>query len=227
MKIESWLVVGILGLTLGCEKKTEAPPEEPQETVPTKAEPEVKAEVKSEEPQGWTEQTMMPDGMQRFVAVANEAQRQLGTQLVKKLGESIAEGGPAAGIDVCSKEAPQIAKAVGEANKVRIGRTSHKLRNPNNNGPEWMSKVVEEKSESRRYFMGPDGTLGVATPIPLAEMCSQCHGPAENISQEVKDALAKTYPQDLATGFEVGEVRGWFWVEVPKESLGSTTPPAE
>ncbi len=225
MKIKDWFVVGLV-LSFGCKSKTETPT--PPESAPVvAAEPVEEPQAKTDAPQGWTEQSVLPDGMQRFVAIANEAQRQLGTQLVKKLGETIAEGGPTAGIEVCSKEAPAIAKAVGEANQVRIGRTSHKLRNPGNSGPEWMSKVVEEKSEMRRYFLGPDGTLGVATPIPLGEMCSQCHGPEEGINQDVKDALAKTYPKDVATGFEVGEVRGWFWVEVPKETALLVTPPVE
>jgi hypothetical protein len=27
--------------------------------------------------------------------------------------------------------------------------------------------------------------------------------------------LAKTYPGDRATGFAAGELRGWFWLEIP------------
>ncbi|MEM1451902.1 MAG: hypothetical protein AAF726_11860 [Planctomycetota bacterium] len=31
----------------------------------------------------------------------------------------------------------------------------------------------------------------------------------------VGKALARAYPDDLATGYTEGDVRGWFWVEVP------------
>ena len=31
----------------------------------------------------------------------------------------------------------------------------------------------------------------------------------------VKVALDEQYPDDQATGFNVGELRGWFWVEFP------------
>ena len=29
-------------------------------------------------------------------------------------------------------------------------------------------------------------------------------------------ALAASYPQDQATGFGAGDLRGWMWAEVPK-----------
>ena len=152
------------------------------------------------------------------LALADKAQKELATRLMKRLSDSIAAGGPAAGIEVCSSEAAGIAKSVAEANNVRIGRTSQKLRNPANSGPEWVAQVVNDKSKTRRYFNGSDGALAVATPIPLGKMCRQCHGPVADIAPEVKQALAKRYPQDMATGFEVGDVRGWFWVEVPAQA---------
>ena len=33
---------------------------------------------------------------------------------------------------------------------------------------------------------------------------------------EVQHALKESYPVDRAVGFAEGEVRGWFWVELPK-----------
>ena len=50
-----------------------------------------------------------------------------------------------------------------------------------------------------------DGTL----------QCLQCHGKVDDLAPEVRDVLAKNYPQDRATGFAAGDLRGWFWVEVP------------
>lgn len=32
----------------------------------------------------------------------------------------------------------------------------------------------------------------------------------------VRAALMDRYPVDRAIGFTEGEIRGWFWVEVPK-----------
>jgi hypothetical protein len=33
----------------------------------------------------------------------------------------------------------------------------------------------------------------------------------------VREELAERYPADRATGFKVGDIRGWFWVEVPNK----------
>jgi hypothetical protein len=32
----------------------------------------------------------------------------------------------------------------------------------------------------------------------------------------VRKVLAERYPADKGLGFTEGEIRGWFWVEVPK-----------
>lgn len=189
---------------------------QPAQVVIAPAAPASPAVAESTRPQWWSEQTTLAEPAQRQLQIATRAQEQLAKQLMSKLREGISAGGPAAGIDVCSIEAPAIAKSVGSEHNVRIGRTSHKLRNPDNVGPEWVEPVVADRSASPRYFAGPDGALGVALPIVMGENCSKCHGPVDGIPQEVKDALAHAYPQDMATGFEVGDVRGWFWVEVPR-----------
>ena len=42
-----------------------------------------------------------------------------------------------------------------------------------------------------------------------------CHGPREEISEEVIAKLDEYYPEDAATGFAEGDLRGWIWVEAP------------
>ena len=48
-------------------------------------------------------------------------------------------------------------------------------------------------------------------------MCDSCHGPADRIDPAVQAMLAVRYPGDRATGFVEGQLRGWFWVEVPRQ----------
>jgi len=31
----------------------------------------------------------------------------------------------------------------------------------------------------------------------------------------VREQLSTHYPDDAATGYQAGDLRGWFWVEVP------------
>ena len=62
-----------------------------------------------------------------------------------------------------------------------------------------------------------DRSLGVLRPILHQRMCDSCHGPADRIDPAVQAMLAARYPGDRATGFVEGQLRGWFWVEVPKQ----------
>jgi hypothetical protein len=55
--------------------------------------------------------------------------------------------------------------------------------------------------------------------IPMQPLCIACHG--SELSTEVSDALAQRYPQDEATGFAVGELRGAFLIEWPADGAGN------
>jgi hypothetical protein len=123
--------------------------------------------------------------------------------------------GPAAAIDVCSKEAVTIAEDVGTEHGVKIGRTSFKLRNPANAPRDWIKPFVEQRTDVPQYVSLDEGSLGAIFPIHLNVKCLMCHGGSDDILDAVKPQLAKLYPYDEATGFKLDELRGWFWVEVP------------
>jgi Protein of unknown function (DUF3365) len=149
---------------------------------------------------------------ERSVVVAQALGGRLKAQL-----QAAGDGDLAAKIGVCQVAAPEIAHAVGAEERVRVGRTSHKLRNPANQPPDWAAAWVAERREEPAFAEGPDGSLRALLPIRLEAMCVSCHGPAESLSPEVRAALAERYPEDQATGFQVGDLRGWFWVEIPPE----------
>ncbi|MFA6178401.1 MAG: DUF3365 domain-containing protein [Candidatus Methylopumilus sp.] len=44
--------------------------------------------------------------------------------------------------------------------------------------------------------------------IPTQPMCLQCHGGADDIKPNVQALLKQLYPNDLAVGYKVGEIRG-------------------
>ena len=46
--------------------------------------------------------------------------------------------------------------------------------------------------------------------IPTGALCLQCHG--SSISPEVSARLAELYPDDKATGYATGDIRGAFVV---------------
>jgi hypothetical protein len=54
------------------------------------------------------------------------------------------------------------------------------------------------------------------------DLCLQCHGTADTIAPEVRQAIETLYPNDLATGYTVGELRGLIRVTVPARVLEDT-----
>ncbi len=154
---------------------------------------------------------------QRERAVA--ARDMMLSRLLAALGEEIGkpgpDGGAAGAIGVRKERAPKIAQAVASEKGVMIGRTSAKLRNPANAAPTWAASLLAEQPAEPRVAAGTDGSLGVTLPITLAANCLACHGSPEQIDPAVKATLAARYPKDQATGFKEGDLRGWFWVEVP------------
>jgi hypothetical protein len=51
--------------------------------------------------------------------------------------------------------------------------------------------------------------------LPTVELCTQCHGAADRLSPAVKAQLAQLYPDDRATGYAVGEIRGAMTLRKP------------
>lgn len=148
-------------------------------------------------------------------ARAEAARSDLFARLSGRLQEVMRAQGPAAALEVCHAEAPGFARAVGEAHGLRIGRTSWKLRNPGNAPPAWARAAVDARLAEPSFQATPGGGLLALFPIRLAEGCLRCHGEEVSLSPEVRAALRSHYPADEATGFKAGDLRGWFWVEVP------------
>ena len=157
--------------------------------------------------------------------LAMAAKASLFERLSSRLLAAMSDGGPAAAIKVCSEEAPKMAEAVGAEHHLKIGRTSFKLRNPRNAPPEWAQPLIEQRSEENQFVELPSGGTGALLPIKLKVQCMTCHGPEDQIAEDVKAQLAKLYPDDQATGFQEGDLRGWFWVEVPAALTGADDTP--
>ena len=44
--------------------------------------------------------------------------------------------------------------------------------------------------------------------LPVQPLCLSCHGPAEQLSPAIKAAIGQHYPNDKATGYSEGQIRG-------------------
>jgi hypothetical protein len=139
-------------------------------------------------------------------------------ELKSALTAGMAEG-PVAAISVCRDQAPQIAESL-STGEIRMGRTSHRLRNPENATPGWVTPVLDgylDQTGSRkpRTVTIDQGREGYVEPILIQPVCLTCHGPA--LADDVAARIAELYPDDRAVGFREGDFRGVFWVEYPVE----------
>lgn len=134
-------------------------------------------------------------------------------KLKSRLMEVVSKDGLPAAISVCKEDAPRLAKEVSEEQGLSIGRTSHRLRNPANKPPAWAEGLVKDKVAEPTYLTSETG-LAALLPIPTGPMCMNCHGTKDGIPADVLTVLGEEYPDDEATGFEEGDLRGWFWVEI-------------
>jgi rubrerythrin len=151
---------------------------------------------------------------------AERAREALFGALMGELSQAMAEGGAAQAIEVCAERAPEIADEISRKRGVEIGRTSWKLRNPDNAPPAWAELVLGDRPERATFLVDRTGRLGALLPIRVMANCLACHGSREELAPGVAERVAELYPHDEATGFEAGDLRGWFWVETPPAGRG-------
>jgi hypothetical protein len=154
------------------------------------------------------------------VARAREAIAPFKKSLLAALTGALEKGGPEEAIAVCRTEAPAIARGA-SGDGISVGRTSHRLRNPDNAPADWMKPLlaayVEDPGRASPRAVRLDGGLvGYVEPIRMVPLCAGCHGP--DIAPAVQARLTELYPDDRATGFAAGDFRGMFWVTLPEQA---------
>jgi hypothetical protein len=141
-----------------------------------------------------------------------------------RLGElqgALKVGGPVTGINVCNIAAPAIAMKAARASGRRVGRMALKIRNRANSPDAWERRVLEgflvkaaqgaDLTKLEHHEIVSEGgarVLRYMKAIPVAEPCLTCHG--ADVRPEIRAAIAAHYPQDQATGFKLGNLRGAF-----------------
>ena len=161
----------------------------------------------------------VPPDLADEVAKAQGALDRLQEGLLARLKEELGKGGAVGAVTVCRDEAQLITAAVASETGVTVGRTSHRLRNAGNTAPSWVRPYVqraetEPTHEPLAFDLGD--RVGVLRPLFVAEPCLQCHGPTDGIDPEVRSILSTAYPEERATGFLPGQLRGFAWAEAPK-----------
>jgi hypothetical protein len=147
------------------------------------------------------------------------------TKLIAALTEAIAKDGTASAIGVCSERAPEIAAKVGKAHGVTLRRASEKPRNPKNAATDaekiilsaFAADLAKHEPPKPQILPNPDKSTHWFAPIVISNpLCLQCHGAADrDIAQPTLSAIRKLYPNDKATDYKVGDLRGLWSITFP------------
>ena len=154
-----------------------------------------------------------------------EESRKTAQEFMQKLGGTLKEqlqaGGPEKAVAVCKEVAPALAAAYSSDGR-SVKRVSLKPRNRALGTPDaweerWLQHFEQDlrqgkpiaEMEASAITEGPDGRwYRYVKAIPTQQMCLQCHGQDDQIPPGVKALLGKEYPDDQATGYSAGMVRG-------------------
>lgn len=169
------------------------------------------------------------DDMQALDEVRHVA-NEMPVKLMAVLQAELAQGGFSSAIAACREKAPQMAKAASERTGWSIRRVSLQNRNPNAVPDPWERLVLLDFE--RRAKAGEDlasmetyaviDTEGEGQPmlrymkaLPTQPLCLNCHGPREQMAPAVLEQLDALYPEDRATGYRVGDIRGAITIKRP------------
>lgn len=155
--------------------------------------------------------------------------RKISAELTDKVRElllkELEKGGYEGAISVCALVAQDITRQFNEKSGQYVRRVSLGYRNPNDFPDEYERQKLEsfdrlnreKKLESEYYEVvsekGRD-YLRYLKPVIAGKMCLNCHGQPDEIPIGVQRIIQETYPNDRATGYLEGDVRGAVSVKI-------------
>lgn len=165
-----------------------------------------------------------------FYAKADSISMLAQQELLKKVSAAIQQSGPAYAVDFCSTHALPITDSIARANGIQLQRLSDRNRNPQNKLEELLDKQAWDSLQGLLSAGTKNASLQwkdaaqhpvFYKPIVLGmPTCLKCHGnPLEDIDAPTMDVIRTRYPNDLATGYRLGMLRG-IWKISPTTGSG-------
>jgi hypothetical protein len=153
--------------------------------------------------------------------------------LSSNLQSAIQQGGVSKALPFCSLAASPLTAGMAGKHGVTLRRVTHKARNPAGKADAVELGILQQFRDA--LVATPtnppppivtnltDGTATFFAPIVLNnELCLKCHGePGKDIHPENVAVIQRLYPQDEATGFKLGELRGAWRIDFPLATLSS------
>ena len=150
------------------------------------------------------------------MSISNKAQ----LALFQNVSNAMQKGGSEYAIEFCNVAALSLTDSVAQSENVKISRVSERNRNPINTLNEKEQALWNHYQKHWEQFKFNDtlvqqnGQNIYYKPIPLGiPTCLKCHGTTTDIDSATLTKINHLYPNDKATGFKMGELRGFWKIE--------------
>lgn len=137
---------------------------------------------------------------------------------------ALERGGVQEAVSYCNIEANPLVDSLSMAYDVQVRRTSFHFRNPENKPAEreepllvaYKQEVMNGRTPADTVIYYDDGEAAYYSPIIIEKpLCLTCHGnPGTTMSEENAAHIRTLYPDDRATGFEMGDLRGMWTIKL-------------
>lgn len=151
--------------------------------------------------------------------------------LSSNLQNAMQEGGVEHALEFCNVEAMPLTDSLSSYHDVSIRRASHKPRNPYNMADSLEADVIKKYLEDldsgndlKPVTYADENRITFHAPITITNsLCLNCHGKAnEDITEGDLATIQELYPEDQATEFSMGDLRGVWTVRFPASHFDST-----
>lgn len=171
--------------------------------------------------------------LNKVKAITEQSFKTVVPKLMGTVMTKVEKEGYASAVSFCNENVAGMGKNATEAlsakfskeygiKSFRFGRTTEKLRNPDN-APNAAQHYVLEKWEDAEesgekaspMFIEADGVYYGMMPIRIqTPVCLGCHGTPDKVDQDAMKVIEERYPDDRATGYKLNDLRGAFYVEI-------------
>ncbi len=169
------------------------------------------------------EESLAMDYQQQGTIIVAESKKALGANLKAAMGR----GGVEEAVGFCNLKALDLTDSLANLYAVEIKRATLKPRNSLNaaNVSEaqilsvWQDKLDESQEILPTQFEEED-KVNFYSPIVMESLCVTCHGvKGESLTPEVEKIISSKYPNDAATGYKVGDLRGLWHISFTKPTI--------
>lgn len=169
--------------------------------------------------------TMDNADAQYFLALGDSIASQAQMVLLANVSGAIAREGVAGAFNYCSEKAITLTDSLAQLYGASLQRLSDRNRNPDNSlqtsqdRESWekiKALMSDEKSEKKHFINQENNQLFYFKAIPIGmDACLKCHGePGREIDESTWALLEEKYPEDKATGYLLGQLRGMWKIKL-------------